>query len=162
MGIKGSIEKKTVINSLFLLSILFVLIMTLLPIPFIVNANAPGRYNFIPFHNIRGILHGYDVTIYTAIINIIGNIVLFIPFGCMLPWKFTKINNLTTVTFAGFLLSLSIECVQIIIPHRWVDIDDIILNVTGAVVGYGSFCLVNKFQQRNLRKMYTIKWIMCN
>lgn len=65
--------------------------------------------------------------------NIIGNILLFIPFGMFLRYYFKlKVISLILITI---FYSLSIEVTQILI-NRVFDIDDIILNLTGSIIGY--------------------------
>ena len=71
---------------------------------------------------------------YDAIINNIGmNIILFIPFGffiCLITEK----EFLTSIL--GCLLSISIETLQYVLPlGRTTNIDDVILNVVGTLIG---------------------------
>ena len=65
--------------------------------------------------------------------NIIGNILLFIPFGMFLRYYFKL--KIISLIFITILYSLSIEITQILIS-RVFDIDDIILNLVGSVIGY--------------------------
>ena len=67
------------------------------------------------------------------IISLLGNIILFIPIGILLPCLY-KIKGKTVILF-GFALSLFIELFQLFLP-RWTDIDDIILNTFGTLIGY--------------------------
>lgn len=65
--------------------------------------------------------------------NIIGNILLFIPFGMFLGYYFKiKVISLIIITI---LYSFSIEFIQILI-NRVFDIDDVILNLIGSIIGY--------------------------
>lgn len=65
--------------------------------------------------------------------NIIGNILLFIPFGMFLEYYFKiKVISLIIITI---LYSFSIEFIQILI-NRVFDIDDVILNLIGSIIGY--------------------------
>ena len=71
--------------------------------------------------------------------NIAGNIILFIPLGIFLPLLRPKYSPKRIIVIA-FLCSLSIELLQLIGRqfgnYRTVDIDDIILNTTGSIVGF--------------------------
>ena len=67
------------------------------------------------------------------IISLLGNIVLFIPYGFLLPSLY-KIKG-KYVVLLGLSLSLFIELFQLFLP-RWTDIDDIILNTFGTFIGY--------------------------
>ncbi len=68
-------------------------------------------------------------------VNIIGNVAMFIPVGIILPICFKKLNNIFKVTLAGFGMSLFIELSQLLFYDRGTDIDDLILNTTGAFIG---------------------------
>ena len=70
--------------------------------------------------------------------NTILNIILFIPLGIMLPFLWKKYNNLKTTLIFGFSMSLVIELLQIL-TYRATDINDLIANTLGAVVGYFVF-----------------------
>lgn len=91
--------------------------------------------NFIPFKifydsYISHIKYG-NYTYF--IISLLGNIVLFIPYGFLLPSLY-EIKGKHVVLF-GLSLSLFIELSQLFLP-RWTDIDDIILNTFGTFIGY--------------------------
>jgi glycopeptide antibiotics resistance protein len=91
--------------------------------------------NFIPFKifydsYISHIKYG-NYTYF--IISLLGNIVLFIPYGFLLPSLYEIKGK--HVVLLGLSLSLFIELSQLFLP-RWTDIDDIILNTFGTFVGY--------------------------
>ena len=64
------------------------------------------------------------------------NIVMFIPFGAFLPIYFTYFRKVRRTVLAGFLMSLSIEVLQLF-TFRTTDVDDLMMNTIGALVGYG-------------------------
>lgn len=70
--------------------------------------------------------------------NTILNIILFIPLGIMLPFLWKKYDTLRETLFFGFLMSLAIELLQIL-TYRATDINDLIANTVGAVLGYFVF-----------------------
>ena len=70
--------------------------------------------------------------------NTILNIILFIPLGIMLPFLWKKFNTLRATLFFCFSMSLAIELLQIL-TYRATDINDIIANTAGAVLGYFIF-----------------------
>ena len=79
-----------------------------------------------------------------AVVNLFGNIVMFIPLGFFLPRVFPKLRRIWK-TLLVTLLSISvIELVQLFSLVGSCDIDDLILNLTGAVIGYGIFKLTHK------------------
>jgi glycopeptide antibiotics resistance protein len=76
------------------------------------------------------------------------NILLFIPFGCLLPFIWTDTNNLKCVVLSGFFFSLLIEISQLF-NNRRTDIDDLMLNTFGALLGYLLFKLFARVTKRN-------------
>lgn len=89
-----------------------------------------GTSNFTPFKEI----FRYDIGSYKFFRNIIGNIVLFIPFGFLSSYLL-KNNKLGIATILTVINSLTIEVVQYYIG-RVFDIDDIILNIIGGIFGF--------------------------
>jgi glycopeptide antibiotics resistance protein len=75
--------------------------------------------------------------------------------GCVLPMIFTNIKAIRKVIFIGLLASLSIELFQgfaglwIGYNYRAVDIDDLIFNVLGTVIGFLIWKLLYEFLKRN-------------
>ncbi|WP_040036931.1 VanZ family protein [Bacillus thermotolerans] len=126
--------KQEVTNLLFLVSILWIIGMTIFPI----EIGIPNRYgpsnNFIPFSSISNLIDHFYFMV--PLKNIAGNIILFVPFGFMLTLKFNKLNGLMAPVIAGIMSSTFIEIVQLLLPSRAFDIDDIILNTLGTMIGF--------------------------
>ena len=88
-----------------------------------------GTSNYVPFKEI----FRYNIGTRKFIKNILGNIILFIPYGFLSSYLLK--NKKMSVTFIlTLIVSLTIEVVQYYIG-RVFDIDDIILNVTGGFIG---------------------------
>ena len=94
--------------------------------------------NFIPFKEMMR----YSLKSKLFYRNVIGNIVLFVPYGYFVSY-YCKLNKMYLCFIITFITSLSIELIQMGIGRSF-DIDDIILNVVGGVVGY-LFYLVSEF-----------------
>ncbi|MFT3909060.1 MAG: VanZ family protein [Ferruginibacter sp.] len=81
----------------------------------------------------------------------IGNVVLFVPFGFLLP-QLSKYKTFMKILVASFLLSCVIETIQFFLRfigiYRSVDVDDIILNTTGAVLGFFMLAVFIKIYDR--------------
>ena len=75
------------------------------------------------------------------IINLIGNIIAFIPIGILIPMIYKR--KLFEVLLFGFLTSFTIETVQLLLV-RATDVDDIMLNVIGTFIGYLIFRFIIK------------------
>lgn len=101
------------------------------PIPMYLKVN---NANFVPFKSIMSYFSG-DFTLRVVIANILGNIIIFIPLGIFIPIIFNK-ERLTTIVFYSFSLSLTFEVIQILTSLGTFDVDDIILNVLGSIIGY--------------------------
>ena len=109
-----------------------------------------GGTNLMPF---REILR-YDVGTKTFYKQVFGNILLFIPLGYFAT-SYCKIKGLGTITLVSLLSSITIEVTQHYIGRTF-DIDDIILNVVGGIVGFLIYTALNairnhmpKFLQRD-------------
>ena len=72
-----------------------------------------------------------------ALLNLIGNIAMFIPLGIVWPVVFRKLDHHGKVIGAGAGASLCIEILQLPFYGRASDIDDLILNTVGFMLGYG-------------------------
>lgn len=87
------------------------------------------------------------------------NILLFLPFGFLLPFIWERFKSWKTVLAAGFCLSLFIETAQIF-TYRLTDIDDLLLNSLGAVLGYAAamFWMKNISPNTGGRKEKQKRW----
>ena len=74
--------------------------------------------------------------------NTILNIILFVPLGIMLPFLWKKYNTLKTTLIFGVMMSLTIELLQLF-TYRATDINDLIANTLGAVLGYFLFRIIS-------------------
>jgi glycopeptide antibiotics resistance protein len=85
---------------------------------------------------------------------LIGNVLAFMPVGVLLPLLRRLRRELAAVLVAGFLLSLAIEIGQLAVsmvigfPYRQADVDDVIANTLGAVVGYGLLVSLRRVRRR--------------
>ncbi len=81
--------------------------------------------------------------------NIIANIAMFIPVGIVWPICFKKLDTFKKTVLAGFGYTLLIEITQLLCIGRHTDIDDLILNTSGVVIGA---CIVFLIRRLRLRK----------
>lgn len=92
--------------------------------------NNYGISNFVPFKEI----FRYDFGTPKFMKNIVGNIMLFIPYGFIASYLL-KNKKISTITILTIIVSLTIETVQYYIG-RVFDIDDVILNLAGGIIGF--------------------------
>ena len=97
-----------------------------------------ANLNLEPFHTIKLFLNVLDSRIYSAsaIINLGGNVILFIPLGFFLPRVFPGLRKFHRTLLATVLIISAVELTQLFTLLGCCDIDDLILNVTGATLGY--------------------------
>lgn len=101
-----------------------------------------GTNNFIPFKEI----FRYDLGTPKFIKNIIGNIIMLIPFGFFASY-FLKSKKIIIPLILTIILTTTIETVQYYIG-RVFDIDDIILNIVGGILGYLLFITMDFLQNK--------------
>ena len=102
----------------------------------------PLRMNLVPFVH----LFDYD-NVRDIIWNVVGNMIMFIPTGILLPVEFKKLNSFLKVVAVGALISLCIEILQLPFPSRASDVDDLILNTLGVAVGYGIYAAFRRLKR---------------
>lgn len=108
-----------------------------------------GNMNLIPFHTIGNywkVVTRWEFTplFRHCVINLGGNVLLFIPIGYFLPRLCSFLRN-----FFSFLLTCTmaitlVELVQLVTLLGSLDIDDLILNLFGMVVGYLIYMIFKK------------------
>ena len=86
------------------------------------------------------------------IVNILGNILAFAPFGFMLPLLNIKYRKFFLITFLSILFSLSVEVAQMLLKVGIFDVDDILLNSIGGILGYLFWDICNSFYSRSHAK----------
>ena len=99
-----------------------------------------GSSNFVPFKTISTyILAMFDgsLNISIPIKNLFGNLIMFLPVGIYLPYYFKKIKKIGRFTFSMIILLFVIEVTQLVTRRGSFDIDDFILNMVGALLGFG-------------------------
>ena len=105
------------------------------------RANTYREYNLIPFKSIRMFFEYYfvhhDFSFFYCFLFIFGNVFLLLPFGFLLPIIIQRRLSLLRVLLASFCLTAAIELTQFYTGLGEMDIDDVILNVLGAAVGFG-------------------------
>ncbi len=102
-----------------------------------------GPANWTPFKTIIPYLLGSRGWLIGGM-NILGNIVLLVPIGFLIPFVFTKINW-KQIILVSILYSFIIEGIQAILHIGIFDIDDVILNAMGIIIGYWKYIIWPKF-----------------
>ncbi|MEG1254811.1 VanZ family protein [Clostridium sp.] len=105
--------------------------------------------NIIPMKTIWYYLSGNESTL-ISIKNILGNILAFTPLGFFVFKLFKMFRRPRNILIISFIISISFELIQLFTGIGCYDIDDVLLNVIGAVIGYfiGRLCTNNSNQYR--------------
>lgn len=101
----------------------------------------PLWLNLIPIYHLFDVYDGW-------IVNIIGNITMFIPVGIVWPVCFKKLDTIGKVTLAGFGFTLFIEITQLPFYDRCSDFDDLVLNTLGVAIGAAIYFACRKIHSR--------------
>ena len=75
-------------------------------------------------------------------LQVVGNFIMLLPMGIYLPLLYKKLRSFFPVLFACFGVSLLIEFLQLATRYRSADVDDLLLNTAGAIVGFAIYKLV--------------------
>ena len=110
-----------------------------------------GDPNYIPFKTILPYLLG-DNGFLIGALNIGGNIAFLIPIGFLLPFVFKGFDWRGSLVIA-VLSGLSIEVTQVFLQIGIFDIDDVILNGLGVMVGYWMYVLFQKIMSSEYRRL---------
>ena len=108
-----------------------------------------GRFSLVPFASIIQLVR--DTPPSVAFENIVGNMILFVPLGVLLPLLFTRLRSLPALLWRAAVISLAIEVTQMLTGARAVDIDDVILNTSGAALGFAIFWIAAARLNRSSR-----------
>ena len=107
--------------------------------------HAEYRYNLTLFQEIG---RYYGVGMRTGswnlfLLNVVGNIVVFMPLGAFLPKLFVRCRKLLTVALLSLELSFVIEVTQLVTRVGSFDVDDLLLNTIGGILGYLIYRIVS-------------------
>lgn len=98
-----------------------------------------GQANFLPFKTISSYLLGEHVRL-IAIVNLIGNIALFVPIGFLVPFAYRRMTWRRSAAL-GVAAGLTIEGMEAMFHAGVFDVDDLILNALGVMIGYWMFSI---------------------
>lgn len=100
------------------------------------------RYNLVLFKEIKRFLqYREQLGMESFMANILGNILAFAPLGFMLPLLNKRYQNFFRITFLCLFFSTSVEVVQLLLKVGIFDVDDILMNTIGGVLGYISYLI---------------------
>lgn len=114
-----------------------------------------SRCNFVPWQTVGnywdvltrpeyymekwGTVSVYRYQAAVAAINILGNIVMFVPLGVFLPILWPRLQKAWKAISMGFLAIVLVELCQLVTLRGRCDVDDLLLNVPGVILGYAGW-----------------------
>ena len=143
-------RSKKILISLFIVYMTVVVSITIFPLiidPELMPINDRSII-LVPFSTITNLLE--NATLWTIVLQIIGNIIMTIPYGIFIPFMVKRKRWYNYLVYT-LIFPLAIELTQLIICistnsfYRTVDIDDVILNSIGIIIGYGIYKILPKF-----------------
>jgi len=103
----------------------------------------PGQVvddNLVPFHTLGIYWRNLGSEFWMR--NLFGNLFLLLPLGLLGPIALPALDRWWRIALVALLYSVAIELIQRLVPARSADIDDVIVNVAGAVLGYVIFAIL--------------------
>ena len=94
----------------------------------------PFKTIFVQFAGNNNVVGQSDVHS-VSLLNLLANLFLFSPLGLFLPMLWHKLRNIKYIVGVGVIISTCIEVIQLFVG-RSSDIDDVILNTLGVVIGF--------------------------
>ncbi len=111
----------------------------------------------IPFQSIMKYYNSGNL--WASVLNVIGNVVIFIPFGVYLM-LYTKRNTTNKAVTTVFFTSLMVEVTQFVLDIGIADVDDIILNVIGGFIGIIGYKFLKLIFKKDKKVKITLIFIV--
>jgi glycopeptide antibiotics resistance protein len=132
--------RRAAVEALFVGYMAAMMYVVLMPLPWRAHDSrlVSASVNLTPTHTIVGIIRDFPGLVTQ---QLVGNVLIFIPLGSLLPLLGAPCRRFAMTASVGLAASVGIELVQFALllsgtARRSVDVDDVILNVTGVCLGY--------------------------
>jgi glycopeptide antibiotics resistance protein len=105
----------------------------------------PGQVvddNLVPFHTLAIYWRNLGSEFWMR--NLFGNLALLLPLGLLGPIALPALDRWWRIALVALLYSVAIELIQRVVPARSADIDDVIVNVAGALLGFAAWRAVRR------------------
>lgn len=115
------------------------------------------RYNLEPLKEIkRFIKYRERLGFENFVVNILGNILAFAPFGFLLPMLKKSYRRFIVIAFLSILFSLTVELLQMYTKVGVFDVDDILMNSIGGILGYIAYSIASSIYRKFLRTSHNV------
>ena len=110
------------------------------------------HYNLVLFQEIKRFWNYREqLGIFATATNLLGNVLIFLPFGFFMAMASKYRSFLSTVIYS-FALSLTIELSQLFMKVGCFDVDDLLLNTIGGILGFITFLICNVIRRNYAKK----------
>jgi len=109
----------------------------------------PGQVvddNLVPFHTLSIYWRNLGSEFWMR--NLLGNLALLLPIGLLGPIALPALDRWWRIAILALLVSTAIELTQLLVPDRSADIDDVLVNVAGALLGYALLTVLGRLRPR--------------
>lgn len=114
------------------------------------QVSAEYHYNLRPFKEIiRFVKYYKTIGVTSALLNLVGNVIGFLPFGFFVPTLFKRARRWYIVLLFSMEFSIIIELLQLINKVGSCDVDDVILNTLGGLLGYFCYCVIQYVRRKS-------------
>ncbi len=102
--------------------------------------------NMTPLRTIRQYTHLLQDPRFAwhAFVNLFGNVLMFIPLGYLLPKIWNRYRKFFRLFFHALIVLIIVEATQYFTMLGSLDVDDLILNLAGVIIGYVMWLLIGK------------------
>ena len=108
--------------------------------------NRDYHYNLVLFREIRRFVqYRHDLRTTAVLINVAGNVAVFVPLGFAQPVLLERIHSFSQVLILSFAISLLAETMQLVLRVGCFDVDDLFLNTVGGCIGYLGYRILRRY-----------------
>lgn len=143
--------KKLNVVKLFLWFIFLIYTVVVLGATFV--NRVPMNYENINIHIFSSYIKVWNRFSVLELRNLIFNILMFLPFGFMLPLLFKKCEKFYITYLVGLCMTFFIEVLQLISRRGIFELDDIVNNLLGCMIGYGIVMIFLLFSKKNSKSL---------
>lgn len=111
--------------------------------------NREYSYNLVPFLEMKRFWNNRKIIgSFAVFINLAGNVLAFVPFGFFLPVLNGHTRGVFRMALFTFEFSLLVETIQLVSKVGSFDVDDLMLNTLGGILGYVIFALCDYVRRK--------------
>lgn len=91
-----------------------------------------------------------DWAVRSGVVNIYGNVLMFVPLGLLLPWINSRLRRLWRTLLASAAMITAVEIAQLLSLRGFGDVDDLLLNLIGCALGYFAWKVFVSKEKQNI------------